>query len=271
VQAGRAALDDAGLEAKDIDLIVVATCTPAVQLPATACFVQHELGCGTIPAFDLAAACSGFVYGVVNAAYMMQSRRYRNVLVIGSDAMSTVSDLTDRSVCILLGDGAGAVVLTEADNETSGLYHHALGSDGSGAELIWVPAGGSRQPATHETVDERLHYMKMRGREVFKFAVVKMRQIIEESLAAEGLGIDDVALIIPHQSNQRIIESLGAKLRFPADKFAVNIERFGNTSAASIPIALEEAWRAGRIGRGDWVILAAVGAGLTWGSLLMRL
>jgi len=257
VKAARAALDDAKLEPKDIDLIIVATCTPAVQLPATSCFVQHELGCRQIPAFDLAAACSGF--------------QYRNVLVIGADAMSTVTDLTDRGVCILLGDGAGAVVMSASDNDDSGVYNHTIGSDGSGAEMIWVPGGGSMTPASHDTVEGRLHYMKMRGREVFKFAVIKMREVIESSVEAAGLNMDDIALIIPHQSNQRIIESVASRLKVPAEKFAVNIDRFGNTSGASIPIALEEAWRDGRVKRGDWVILAAVGAGLTWGSLLMRL
>jgi 3-oxoacyl-[acyl-carrier-protein] synthase III len=271
VAAGRAALADAKLGPDDIDLIIVATCTPAVQFPATACFVQHELGCRHIPAFDLTAACSGFVYGMVTGAQLMQGSAYRNVLVIGADAMSTVSDLEDRSICILLGDGAGAAVLGVADNDVSGFYHHHLGSDGSGAEMIWVPAGGSLMPATAQTVAERLHYMKMSGREVFKFAVTKMREIIGDALTAGGLGIDDVALVIPHQSNQRIIESLGGKLGLPTEKIALNIDRYGNTSAASIPIAMTEAWQAGRIKRGDWVILAGVGAGLTWGSLLMRL
>jgi 3-oxoacyl-[acyl-carrier-protein] synthase-3 len=271
VKSARAALDDAKLEPNDIDLIIVATCTPAVQLPATSCFVQHELGCRQIPAFDLAAACSGFVYGVVTASHLMQSKQYRNVLVIGADAMSTVTDLTDRGVCILLGDGAGAVVMSASDNDDSGVYNHNIGSDGSGAEMIWVPGGGSMTPASHDTVEGRLHYMKMRGREVFKFAVIKMREVIESSVEQAGLSMDDIALIVPHQSNQRIIEAVGSRLKVSADKFAVNIDRFGNTSGASIPIALEEAWRDGRVKRGDWVILAAVGAGLTWGSLLMRL
>jgi 3-oxoacyl-[acyl-carrier-protein] synthase-3 len=269
--AGRAALQNAEVSADEIDLIIVATCTPAVQLPATACFVQHELGCRTVPAFDLAAACSGFVYGIVTASHLMQSQRYRHVLVIGADAMSTVRDVQDRGVCILLGDGAGAAVLSAADNDKSGLYHHAMGADGGGAKLIWVPAGGSMQPATHESIDERGHYMKMNGREVYKFAVTKMRELIEESIEAGGIATDDVALIIPHQSNERIIRSVGKRLGLPDEKMATNIDRFGNTSAGSIPIAMEEAWRAGRIKRGDWVILAGVGAGLTWGSILMRL
>jgi 3-oxoacyl-[acyl-carrier-protein] synthase-3 len=271
LEASRRALADARLEAADIDLIVVATCTPAVQFPATACFLQHQLGCRQVPAFDITAACSGFVYAMVTAAQLMQNTPYRHVLVVGADAMSSVSDLDDRSVCILLGDGAGAVVLTRADNEASGVYHHCLGADGGGAELIWVPAGGSQRPATAETVAERLHYMKMSGREVFKFAVTKLRDIVQETLEAAGLGIDDIALIVPHQSNQRIMDSVGSKLGVPPDKIASNIDRFGNTSAASIPIAVAEAWQAGRIARGDWVLLAAVGSGLTWGTLLVRL
>ena len=269
--AARRAFDAAGIQPADCDLIVVATCTPAYWLPSTACFLQRELGCGHIPAFDLQAACSGFVYALVSAAHLMASGRYRYVLVIGAETMSAFTDFQDRATCVLLGDGAGAAVLGPAENDTSGLYEYCLGADGGGAELIWIPAGGSAVPATTQTIDQRLHYMKMKGREVYKFAVTKMQTVISETAEAAGLSIDDLAYIIPHQSNLRIIESAAEKLGVPAEKIAVNIDRFGNTSAASIPMAMDEAWRSGKIGSGDWVLLAGFGAGLTWGSALIRL
>lgn len=271
VQSSRAALADAGLTPADLDLIVVATCTPCVPVPATACFLQDELGCRHIPAFDLAAACSGFVYGLVTGACLMASGNYRHVLVVGSETMSRLTDFEDRTTCVLLGDGAGAVVMGPADNEVSGLYDQHLGADGSGARLIWVPAGGSQEPADTRTVNERLHYLKMRGREVYKFAVTKMQEVIQGAVERAGLTAADVALFIPHQSNLRIIESAADKLGIPMERMAVNIDRYGNTSAASIPLALEEAWRAGRLKRGDWVLLAGFGGGLTWGTALLRL
>jgi 3-oxoacyl-[acyl-carrier-protein] synthase-3 len=271
VQASREALANAGLSAGDLDLIVVATCTPALPLPATACLLQHELGCGQIPAFDLQAACSGFVYALVTAACLLEPGRYRNVLVVGAETMSRITDFEDRAICVLLGDGAGAVVVSPADNELSGLYDHALGADGGGAYLIWVPAGGSAEPASTKSVNERLHYMRMKGREVYKFAVTQMQEVIVSTLERSGLSAHDLALVIPHQSNLRIMESARARLELPLEKMAVNIDRYGNTSAASIPMALSEAWQSGRIKRGDWVLLAGFGAGLTWGSALLRL
>lgn len=269
--AAQRAISAAGLTPADIDLIVLATCTPAHPVPSTACFLQHELGCREIPAFDVAAACSGFVYALATASGLFATGSYRNALVIGAEAMSSITDFEDRGTCILLGDGAGAAVIGRATNETSGIYDVLLGADGSGAQMIWVPAGGSRQPASNLTLNERLHFIKMKGREVYKFAVTKMHSVIADVLERAGLKGDDLALVIPHQSNLRIIESAAEKLGLPAEKVAVNIDRFGNTSAASIPLALDEAARAGRIKSGDWIILAGFGAGLTWGSILIRL
>jgi len=271
VQASQRALDDAKLQPEDIDLIILATSTPNVPIPATACYLQKELGCDHTAAFDLQAACSGFVYALVNGTFLMTSGRYRNALIVGTEKMSSITDFKDRSVCVLLGDGAGAVVISQADNEISGMYDHCLGANGSGTQMLWVPAGGSREPASIKTVNERLHYLKMNGREVYKFAVIKMRQVIDESLKRAGITVDDLALIVPHQSNQRIIESVSDKLGIPISKFAMNIDRCGNTSAASVPLALDEAYQQGRVKRGDWILLAGFGAGYTWASALFRL
>lgn len=269
--AAERALADAGMKAADLDMIVLATCTPVVPVPSTACFLQTELGCGHIPAFDVAAACSGFVYAMVTASQFMATGKYRAILVLGAECMSSITDFEDRGTCILLGDGAGAAILTPADNDSSGLYDFCLGADGSGAQMIWVPAGGSQEPASPRTVNERLHYLKMRGREVYKFAVTKMQEVISDALARTGLSAGDLAMVIPHQSNLRIIESAAEKLGIGPEKVAVNIDRFGNTSAASIPLALDEARRDGRLQSGNWIILAGFGAGLTWGSALIRL
>ncbi len=271
VRASRQALERASMTPADIDMIVLATTTPYVQCPGTACFLQHELGCRIIPAFDIQAACSGFVYALVTAAHLLDPDRYRNILVLGSETMTRLADFEDRATCILFGDGAGAAVLSAVDNGTSGLYEHELFADGSGAQMIWVPAGGSLEPASTRTVNERLHFLKMKGREVYKFAVTRMQEIIHDTLTRAGLGIEDVAMIIPHQSNLRIIESAGEKLGIPAEKIAINIDRFGNTSAASIPLALEEAMNSGKVKSGDYVLVAGFGAGLTWASALIRL
>lgn len=271
VTASRRALDDARLGPEDVDLIVLATSTGYVPIPATACYIQQELGCRNIGAFDLSAACSGFVYAFISGVSLMANGPYRNVLVIGAETMSSVTDFEDRSTCVLLGDGAGAVVISHADNDVSGLYDQCLGADGSGAPTLWVPAGGCMEPPTTRTVNERLHYLKMNGREVYKFAVVKMQEVVADALERTGLSADDVALIVPHQSNIRIIESVSDKLGIPMSKMAVNIDRVGNTSAASIPLALEEAYREDRVKRGDWVLMAGFGAGFTWATALVRM
>lgn len=269
--AARKALANAKLTAADLDLIVVATSTPYVPIPATACYLQKELGCRSIGAFDVSAACSGFVYGLVSAAGIMNAGGLRHALVVGAETMSSITDFEDRGICVLLGDGAGAVVLSQADNEQSGVYDHILGCDGSGAPMLWMPAGGSLERPSIRTVNEKLHYLKMNGREVYKFAVVKMQEVVAETLARAGLTVDDLALIVPHQSNLRIIESVSNRLGIPMSKMAVNIDRCGNTSAASIPLALDDAFRAGRVKKGDWILLAGFGAGYTWASALLRL
>lgn len=268
--AVRKALDNAGLTAADLDLVVVATSTPYVPLPATACYLQKELGCRNIGAFDVSAACSGFVYGLVSAAGIMGAGALRHALVVGAETMSSITDFEDRGICVLLGDGAGAVVLSQADNEQSGLYESILGSDGSGAPMLWIPAGGSLERPSARTINEKMHYLKMNGREVYKFAVVKMQEVVAETVARAGLTVDDLALIVPHQSNLRIIESVSNRLKIPMSKMAVNIDRCGNTSAASIPLALDDAFRAGRVKKGDWILLAGFGAGYTWASALLR-
>ena len=269
VEASRRALEAAGLEAGDLDLVVVATCTPRTPIPSTACWLQEALGCRPIPAFDLGAACSGFVYALVTAAHLMTAGRFRNVLVVGADSMSTVTDYSDRSSCILFGDGGGAVVLTAGGGD-GGLYHHLLGTDGAGAETIWVPAGGSRQPASVVSLATGQHTLQMAGRKVFRWAVPKMVDVVRQTLAEADLTLEDLALVVAHQSNRRILEAAAERLGLPWSKMAVNIERVGNTAAASIPMAWSESHRDQPLHDGDWVLLVGLGAGLTWGSALLR-
>ncbi len=270
VSASQSALERAGLEPSDIDLIIVATSTPYVPLPATACYLQAQLGCRQVPAFDLAAACSGFVYAMASAVGLMHTGTYRHALIVGSEAMSAITDFSDRTTCVLLGDGAGAAVLGPATDDVSGVYDCLLGADGTGAEAIFIPAGGSRLPASSDTVHERLHFLKMRGREVYKFAVLKMAEVIRGAVDRVGIDLDDLAIVIPHQSNARIIESAVERLGLPMDRVLINIDKYGNTSAASIPLGLDDAATMGRIRKGDWVLLAGFGGGLTWGSVLLR-
>jgi 3-oxoacyl-[acyl-carrier-protein] synthase-3 len=272
IDAARQALSDSGLSGDDLDMIIVATITGECPFPATACFVQTALTKNEIPAFDLSAACSGYIYALVVATNLLQTGVYKNILIIGSETMSRVTDYEDRASCILFGDGAGATVLTAvADTSGPALLYQRMHTDGSGASMLWVPAGGSRLPASRMTVDERLHYLKMQGREVYKFAVKKMLEMIDVTLTAAGITPDDLAMVIPHQSNRRIIESARQRLGLPPEKMYVNIDRLGNTSAASIPIGLDEVRRTGRVRSGDLVLLVAFGAGLTWASALLRI
>ena len=270
VEAGRAAIADAGCQPDDIDLIICATISPEVPFPATACFIQDGLGVKNIPAFDLSAACSGFIYGLAMAGGLIESGLYRRVLLIGSENMTRVCDFEDRGSCILFGDGAGAAVITPANGSGSQLLHNLLRCDGSEVEMLWIPAGGARQPTSIDTVREKLHYVQMKGREVFKFAVKKMEEVIEQTLCESGVRPEEIKLLIPHQSNLRIIEFMRERMGLPRDRVYVNIDRLGNTSAASIPIALDEALRNGQIARGDLILFLAVGAGMTWASALVR-
>jgi 3-oxoacyl-[acyl-carrier-protein] synthase III len=267
--AATRALKSAGMEPKDLDLILVCTITPEMQTPATACFVAASLGLSKTPAMDLTAACSGFIYGLDTAAAFIQSGRYKNVLLIGAEVLSRITDYTDRSSCILFGDGAGAVVLTRGEDTNRGVIYSSLHADGTGWELLsCIP--GSRHPIDAQMVAARGQYLRIKGREVYKFAVDRFIQLIEDAMTKCELKLDDVKLIVPHQVNQRIIDSSLDKLGIPAEKAFVNIERYGNTSAASIPIALDEAFKAGRLVKGDIVIFVAFGAGLTWANAVVR-
>ena len=268
VQAGKRALTAAGLAATDLDMILVATCTGDYPLPATACLVQYQLGATKAAACDLSAACCGFVYALsVADAYIKTGMRH--VLVIGSEVMSAITDWTDRNTCVLFGDGAGAAVVSASDGERGILSTH-LRSDGALCELIMVPGGGSRTPPSEKVIDERLQYIKMKGNETFKVAVRSLEEIARSTLAANHLRVEDIDLYVPHQANIRILKAVMERLSLPIEKVMLNVDRYGNTSAASIPIALDEAVREGRIKDGSLVLLGAFGAGLTWASAVIR-
>ncbi len=268
VQAGKRALTAAGLAATDLDMILVATCTGDYPLPATACLVQHQLGATKAAACDLSAACCGLVYALsVADAYVKNGMRY--VLVIGSEVMSAITDWTDRNTCVLFGDGAGAVVVSARDGER-GILSTDLRSDGTLCELIMVPGGGSRTPPSEKVISERLQYIKMKGNETFKVAVRTLEEIARATLSANGLRVEDLDLYVPHQANVRILKAVIERLGLPIEKVLLNLDRYGNTSAASIPIALDEAVREGRIKDGSLVMLGAFGAGLTWASAIIR-
>ncbi len=268
VQAGKRALTAAGVAAADLDMILVATCTGDFPLPATACLVQHQLGATKAGACDLSAACCGFVYALsVADAYIKTGMRH--VLVIGSEVMSAITDWTDRNTCVLFGDGAGAVVLSASDGER-GILSTDLRSDGTLCDLIMVPGGGSRTPPSEKVITERLHYIKMKGNETFKVAVRTLEDIARATLSANHVGVEDLDLYVPHQANVRILKAVIERLGLPMEKVLLNLDRYGNTSAASIPIALDEAVREGRIKEGALVMLGAFGAGLTWASAMIR-
>ncbi len=269
-RAARQALEAANLAPEDIDLIIVATATPDHFLPSTACLLQSMLGCRWIPAFDMSAACSGFAYGLIVAAQHVVSGLCRTVLLLGAECLTTITDPLERGTCILFGDAAGAAVLRPASDASRGILAGRWGADGARGRLIWMPAGGSREPASAESIAARRHYMHMQGREVYKFAVTQMHDLVRQTCDDAGVSIDDLALLIPHQSNLRIIESACDKLGLPMERVLVNIDRYGNTSAASVAVGLHEARCEGRVKSGDLVMLAAFGAGLTWASTLLR-
>lgn len=272
VVAAREALDAAGWSAEDLDLIVVATATPDMIFPSTACVVQAALGAHQAGACDISAACSGFIYALSSVAAQIRAGAARRALVIGAETLSKIVNWKDRSTAVLLGDGAGALALERVDAEdgAEGLLSVYLGADGRGGDLLKQPAGGSRLPASVETVTQGLHYLQMNGREVFKFAVQIMGDAAEEALRRAGLTFADVDLYVPHQANVRIIEASAKRFGLPMDRVWVNIDRYGNTSSASIPIALYEARQAGRLRPGDVVLLVAFGGGLTWGAAVLK-
>jgi 3-oxoacyl-[acyl-carrier-protein] synthase-3 len=263
------ALRGTSLTASDIDLIIVATCSPEHLFPATASLVQDRIGAVKAGAFDLSAACTGFIYALNMASQSIRSGSIQNALVIGSETLSRFINYKDRSTSILFGDGAGAFVL-EAREAPGGVLSCVMRSDGSGANVLSIPAGGSYMPATHSTIEENLHTVHMNGREVFRFATKVMASATREVVEDAGLTLDDINLVIPHQANGRIIEAAARGLRMPLERFVVNVDRYGNTSTASIPIALCEAMEQGRIRAGDHLVLVGFGGGLTWGALALQ-
>ncbi len=269
--ASRKALEEAEIAPTDLDLIILCTVSPDTFVPAGACWLQAELQATNVPAMDLNAACAGLAYGMSHAALLISTGAYKNILVVGSETLTRITDYQDRTTCVLFGDAAAAVVMTPTDDPNRGMLYHALGADGNGASYITMPAGGSRLPASTITVAENLHTIRMNGREVYKFAVQKFNHLVEQTLKETGLTPDDLDLIIPHQSNLRIIKSVQDKLGLPDSKVAINIDRYGNTSSASIGLALDEARRDGRIKEGSVVMLIAFGAGLTWGVVVFRM
>ena len=269
-EAARRAMADAGVNPEDIDLVVIATITPDMAFPSTACLTQAKLGLGKVCSFDLEAACSGFLYGLDVADALLKTRDHRLALVIGAEKLSSIMDWEDRATCVLFGDGAGAAVLAKDEGQGGELLGFFSEADGSNPSLLCQPGGGAAHPASEETLRQRQHYLKMNGREIFKVAVRLMERATRELLKKHGLTPADVSCVIPHQANARIVESLAQRLELPMDRFFCNLDRYGNTSAASIPIALNEAREAWDFENGDHVLMVAFGAGLTWASGLLR-
>jgi 3-oxoacyl-[acyl-carrier-protein] synthase-3 len=270
LMAANKALDQAGMKASDMDQILVATVTPDRMFPSAACTLQEKLGVGGNSAMDLGAACSGFVYGLAIAGGMICAGVLDHVLLIGVETLSKILNWRDRGTCVLFGDGAGAAVVGPAEGDGRGILSVKMASDGASGSLLELPAGGSLLPASHETVEQGLHYIKMQGNEVFKYAVRAMEEMAREALGKAGKEVSDVDLLIPHQANLRIIHATAKRLGIPMEKVFVNVNRYGNTSAASIPLALDEAVREGRIKDGDLVELVTFGAGFTWAAAVIR-
>lgn len=269
LEASVRALKDADIERDQIDLVIVATITPDMSFPSTACLLQHKLGLGKISSFDLEAACSGFLYALDVADGMLASNRYHNALVVGAEKMSSILDWDDRTTCVLFGDGAGAAVLSKKGSGHE-LLGFQCGADGSDPTVLHKPAGGSLLPASQDTLNERKHFLKMNGREIFKSAVRVMERAVRELLEKHEISMDEVDHVIPHQANVRIVESLAQRLEISMDKFFCNLENYGNTSAASVPLALDEGRALGRFRSGQLGVLVAFGAGLTWSATLIR-
>jgi 3-oxoacyl-[acyl-carrier-protein] synthase-3 len=269
-EAARAALAQRGIDGSELDAIIVCTVTPDMFFPSTACLVQDRIGAKGAWGFDLIAACSGFVYGLTTAAHLVAAGSHQKVLVIGADTMSRIIDYTDRATCILFGDGAGAMLVEPGDEEDAGFIDFLGEIDGSGAPYLRMPAGGSRLPSSAETVEKRLHYVHQEGPQIFKYAVRKMFEVSQALLERNGFTGEDVRMLIPHQANRRIINATAERLNLEADRVMVNIERYGNTTAGTIPLATRDAVESGRLKKGDLVLFAAVGAGYTVGAALWR-
>jgi 3-oxoacyl-[acyl-carrier-protein] synthase-3 len=268
-KASLEAIKAANIKLEEIDLVLVATITPDMFFPSTACFLQKKLGLNPVPSFDLSAACSGFIYGVATARAFIESGLYKNVLLVGAEELSKITDWTDRNTCILFGDGAGAMILS-ASQQNNDILSVFLGSDGSYANLLFIPGGGSINPATAKTVDEKLHSMKMQGKEVFKAAIPKMAFAAQKALELSGKKSEDIKLFIPHQANMRIIEAVAKKMNIPMERVFVNIHKTGNISSATTITALDEAIKTGKLNKGDLVELVAFGGGFTWGATVVK-
>ncbi|MDX2226111.1 MAG: beta-ketoacyl-ACP synthase III [Verrucomicrobiae bacterium] len=267
--AATRALAQAGLKAGEVDLIIVATITPDTVFPSTACWVQKKIGASRAVCFDIQAACSGFLFALETAQQFITSGTCENALVIGAEKLSSIVDWTDRNTCVLFGDGAAAAVLSARGDE-HGILHTVMGSNGELSDILGMPGGGCMLPISQSLLDSRMHYIKMNGKEVFKQAVVAMAQAAQEALEACGLKSSDIACVIPHQANNRIIEAVSERLEVPLERFHVNVSRYGNTSAAAVAIALDEAARTGRFKRGDYILMVVFGGGLTWAACVVQ-
>jgi len=270
VEAVKNLLKSHPFDLQEVDLIVVGTVTPDMMYPSTACLVQHKLGIARTWGFDVSAGCSGFVYALNIGTKFVESGQYKKVLVIGSDVNSSMTDFTDRAVCIIFGDGAGAVLLEPAEEGEEGIIDHVAQVEGMGGQYLYMPGGGSLHPSTHETVDQKMHYIHQDGQQVFKYAVKKMAEMTERLLTKNGLTGADIDCFIAHQANKRIIMATADRLKMPMEKVIINIDRYGNTTAGTIPLAMQTALETGKLKKGDRVLIAAVGAGFTSGATLIR-